>query len=187
MSIKEELQAALEIWDKESKNHSIRFDLTHIWVDLSPNDVDSIPYIKMVLEELFKKVFHINYPRIQEVIGTDNDIYTFGSGAYKNHLTAEMQYCVCCDEYALTNLVAVHIVADKDSQDSKSRDDTSNGLLMCKEHAQEYLHGRFYFDENGKVVNIKSCLVQKNMRLGVKLLTPERRKYLKESTQLNKK
>jgi len=89
-----------------------------------------------------------------------------------------MQYCVCCDACNLDDLYAVHILRDEDSTDLTSRDDKENGLIMCSVHAEEYLHGRFSFDPNGKVINHASSYVQKNMRIGIGLLSQKRRKYL---------
>lgn len=179
--IKEELQVALDNWVSEAKSDFLSFDLKNIYLKVNGGHSEDIPYVQMILEELFNKTFHCTFPFIGLIVGEDQNIDVFGNGPYKNHLTAEMQYCVCCDEYNLERLVAVHILCDKDSAINDSRIDVNNGLLMCREHAQEYLHGRFYFNEQGKVVNVSSCIIQKNMRLGRTLLTEKRKKYLKEA------
>lgn len=183
--IKDELKSALTTWEEEATGKFLHADLTTIYLDIDENtdysaDVD---YLWMVIEELFKKTYRLDFPTILPIEGLDSDVCTFGQGAYRNHLMEEVQYCVCCDEYNLKKLHAVHILADHLSDEEESRESISNGLLLCYEHAQEYLHGRFYFDENGRVVNISSSLVHKNMRLSQKLLTEERKYYLKKSIE----
>lgn len=179
--IKDELQVALENWVSEARSDFLRYDLKNIYLKVEADHSSDMPYIQMILEEFFNKTFHCQFPAVGIIIGDDQNIETFGSGTFKNHLSAEMQYCVCCDEYNLDRLVAVHILSDEESLIKDSRTDVNNGLLMCREHAQEYLRGRFYFDEQGKVVNVSSCLIQKNMRLGRALLTEKRKMYLQEA------
>lgn len=179
--IKEEVKLALENWVNEAKSDLITYDLKNVFVKCDKSYANDITYVQMVIEELFKKTFHCDYPSVGEIKGEDTNIDLFGVGPYKNHLTADMQYCVCCDDYRLNNLVAVHILSDAESQLKKSREDVNNGLIMCKEHAQEYHYGRFYFSPEGKVINVSSCLIQRNMRLGRFLLTEERKTYLKEA------
>ena len=178
--IKEELKLALETWQQEATQGFLTADLTSIYLHIDENtdyrrDVD---YLWMVIEELFKKTYHLDFPRISPIEGADTDLVQFGQGAYRNHLMEEVQYCVCCDAYNLKKLHAIHILPDAWSDDPASRESIGNGLLMCYEHAQEYLHKRFYFDRNGRIVNVSSSLVHKHMRLSQKLLTGERKSYL---------
>ena len=178
--IKEELKLALETWQQEATEGILTSDLTSIYVSIDENtdysaDAD---YLWMVIEELFKKTYHTDFPQILPIEGADTDLVQFGQGAYRNHLMEEVQYCVCCDEYSIKKLHAIHILPDAYSEDTSSREAISNGLLMCYEHAQEYLHGRFYFDVNGRIVNVSSSLVHRNMRLSQTLLTEERKVYL---------
>ena len=56
------------------------------------------------------------------VEGEDTDLKYFGQGAFRNHLMEEMQYCVCCDEYNINKLHAVHILPDALSEDITSSD-----------------------------------------------------------------
>lgn len=178
--IKEELCAALEIWQKEASKNFLIGDLNNIYIDIDDTmdysaDID---YLWMVLDELFKKTYHIKFPCIPPIEGIDTDITIFGKGIYRNHLMEEMQYCVCCDEYDSNKLTAIHIVPDDITKNKNDRESIANGLLMCNEHAQEYLHKRFYFNDNGKIINLSSSLVHSNMRLGRGLLTEKRKHYL---------
>lgn len=178
--IKEEVKAALLTWQTEAEGGFLTTDTTfvHLAIDAEVDYSADVDYLWMVLEELFKKTYHIEFPTITPIEGNDTDLSIFGQGPYRSHLMEEMQYCVCCDEYSVGKLYAIHILPDEYSSDSTSRESISNGLLLCYEHAQEYLHKRFYFSEDGKVVNRSSSLVHRNMRLGIKLLTEERKKYL---------
>lgn len=178
--IKDELKLALETWQQEATEGAVIADLTSVYLNIDPSadyraDTE---YLWMVIEELFKKTYHLSFPQILPIEGEDTDLIRFGQGAYRNHLTEEMQYCVCCDEYNQKKLYAIHILPDADSQDPASRESISNGLLLCYEHAQEYLHKRFYFHENGKIVNVSSSLVHRHMRLSQTLLTDRRKAYL---------
>ena len=178
--VKEELKLALETWQQEAPQGVLTTDLTSIYLPIDENtdyraDAD---YLWMVLEELFKKTYHMDFPQLLPIEGADTDLVSFGQGAYRNHLMEEIQYCVCCDEYSIKKLYAIHILPDAYSKDTFSRETISNGLLMCYEHAQEYLHGRFYFDAKGRIVNVSSSLVHKHMRLSQTLLTEERKAYL---------
>ena len=178
--IKDEVKAALATWQSEAEEQFLTADLTYIHLDIEEGvDYSSdIDYLWMVVEELFRKTYHIDFPEISPIEGVDTDLSTFGQGAFRSHLMEEMQYCVCCDEYNINKLYAVHILPDHLSEDSSSREAIDNGLLLCYEHAQEYLHKRFYFASSGRIVNISSSLVHKNMRLSLKLLTEERKKHL---------
>ena len=178
--IKEEVKNALSTWEEEASEGFLTSDLTSIFLDIE-NGVDysaDIDYLWMVIEELFKKTYHFEFPTFLPINGEDTDLNFFGQGAFRNHLMEEMQYCVCCDEYNIKRLHAVHILPDELSKDTTSRESISNGILLCYEHAQEYLHKRFFFDSNGKIVNLSSSLVHRNMRLSRKLMTKERQEFL---------
>lgn len=180
--IKEEVKGALNTWEEEASEGFLHSDLTSVYLEIE-NEVDysaDVDYLWMVIEELFKKTYHIEFPKLLPIEGEDTDLKNFGQGAFRNHLMEEMQYCVCCDEYNLNKLYAVHILPDALSDNTFSRESISNGLLLCYEHAQEYLHGRFLFDENGRVINKSSSLIHRNMRLSKKLMTDERKSFLKE-------
>ena len=178
--IKEEVKNAINTWEEEASEGFLTSDLTSVYLDIESNadysaDVD---YLWMVIEELFKKTYHLEFPTFLPIEGEDTDLKYFGQGAFRNHLMEEMQYCVCCDEYNINKLHAVHILPDALSEDITSRESISNGLLLCYEHAQEYLHKRFFFDSSGRIVNLSSSLVHRNMRLSRKLMTKERQEYL---------
>lgn len=187
--IKGEVLSSIKDWIDDAPKSIISFDNSHLYLEpfFEPN-MDDVDYLKEVAEDHFKKVFKMPFPRIKEPTGIDTDIEVFGKGPYFKHLLSEMQYCVCCDEYHIDKLVAVHILEDSKSLNiNESRLSNDNGLVMCSVHAQEYLHGRFYFDSRGKVVNRSSSLINKNMRIGVSLLTEKRKAFLKEKEELEKK
>lgn len=178
--IKEEVKSALETWQSEAEEGFLKVEQTSVCLDIDP-EVDysaDVDYLWMVIEEVFKKTYHLDFPSIQPIEGNDTDLIAFGQGTFRSHLMEEMQYCVCCDEYNVKKLYAVHIVPDEISLDQSSREAIANGLLMCYEHAQEYLHKRFYFSPSGRVINCSSSLIHKNMRLGLKLLSDDRKEYL---------
>ena len=92
---------------------------------------------------------------------------------------ADMQYCVICDECNSTKLTPVHIY---NNNDCSALYDSSNLLLMCKRHANEYNQGEFYFDERGRVVSSDNSL--KNTRLPSKIYL-KRKKYIIEKLKNN--
>ena len=178
--IREEVKLALETWVEEAVENFISFDSSYIYLEID-SSVDysaDVDYLRMVVEELFSKTYGLEFPKLAEICGIDTDVVAFGQGAYRSHLMEEMQYCVCCDEYNIKKLHAVHILPDALSENKHSREATANGLIMCYEHAQEYLHQRFYFNSSGKIVNLSSSLIHRSMRLGQKILTAERQVYL---------
>lgn len=179
--IKEELKSALDTWTEESTEGVLYSDLTYIHLKIDDADYSAdAEYLWMVLEELFKKTYHMEFPTLQPILGEDTDLNVFGQGAYRNHVMEEIQYCVCCDEYDSKRLYAVHILPDELSEDRVSRESISNGLIMCYEHAQEYLHKRFYFNSAGRIENLSSSLVHRNMRLSQRVLSDERISYLRK-------
>lgn len=185
--IKDELKSALDTWAEESSEGVLHSDLTHIHLDIDDADYSAdAEYLWMVLEELFKKTYRMEFPALQPILGDDKDLEVFGQGAYRNHVMEEIQYCVCCDEYDSKKLYAVHILPDELSEDLISRESIANGLIMCYEHAQEYLHKRFRFNSAGRIVNLSSSLVHKNMRLSQRLLTDERTYYLSKYEEIIK-
>ena len=94
--------------------------------------------------------------------------------------TRQSSVRVCCDEYDSKRLYAIHILPDELAEDRVSRESISNGLIMCYEHAQEYLHKRFYFNSAGRIENLSSSLVHRNMRLSQRVLSDERISYLRK-------
>ena len=99
--------------------------------------------------------------------------------------TRQSSVRVCCDEYDSKRLYAIHILPDELAEDRVSRESISNGLIMCYEHAQEYLHKRFYFNSAGRIENLSSSLVHRNMRLSQRVLSDERISYLRKYNNKN--
>lgn len=177
--VKDEVVQAIKNWNDDTDSLVISCDTRHIRLHyLDEEFSNDLAYLQTVIEEHFKNTFHISFPKKLCACGNDNDITVFGKSSFRNHVLFDMQYCVCCDACNLNDLVAVHILQDDESENVDSREDKNNGLIMCSLHAEEYLHKRFSFDDKGKMINHSSSFVQKNMRLGIGILSAKRREYL---------
>ncbi len=182
--IKQEVIQAIKNWIDDSSRSVILLEGNNLIINMDEtNYSDDLSYLKIVIEQHFKNTYHVNFPKFMPITGSDLDIHSFGKGPYRNRVLYDMQYCVCCDEYRLDKLSAVHILNDNESPLKESREDRNNGVILCDIHAEEYLHNRFKFNEKGKIINISSSFIQRHMRISDKLLNSKRLEYFKINSQ----
>ena len=110
----------------------------------------------------------------------DDNLQIFGKSIYRNRVFEDMQYCPLCEEVDTEQLQVVHIVPARYCLSDEEIFDKNNGLIMCREHAIDYLQGKFHFLENGFVKNINSDIVSEKMHLAISVKTRKRREFLEK-------
>lgn len=167
----DEVKEALYDWKKDATNNTVVFDGKALLFDVDIMDSSIAMHIQTVLKVLLLKNFGIKTmknPNCDCSNLDDTCIDIFGKCEYRNKLFADAQYCVLCDEVGEKSLYAVHILPRKYSTIEEAND-SNNGLLMCREHAIDYIAEKFYFDDRGRVVNLSAESVCEGMRLPIKI------------------
>jgi len=176
--------SSLRSWVREQINDSITINGDYVTINLDNYSVDSAATIKVVCKTLYQKYYKrflvpiTDYSKYSLI--DDKNVEEFGNSEFKKMIFEDLQYCPLCEETKKENLYVVHILFNDESDDISSSYDKNNLLLMCKDEANDYVNGRFYFDEFGRVVNNGSILVSKSMRISQKILTRKRKEYLKK-------
>ena len=175
---------AIKDFIKDQKNNSIIYLGDTIVLNLESYDKSVVNLTEQVCKILFKKYYNIAYNKIQELEEIkeidDSNIELFGKSIFRQRLFEESQYCCLCDESCIDNLYVSHIYRRKDGAVGDELIDPNNGIILCKEDWEDYNNGKFFFNADGRVVNISSDRVVKGMRISQNLVTDERRKYLQK-------
>ena len=181
---KDILDKALFEWDKYASNTTLQYDDLYLYIVIDASDGATIVNnTKKVIKMLNRKYFSITIESPKEI--TESDIYNdnknglFYSGLFKDRVLEDIQYCPLCEETDLTKLCAVHILP-MDSCNSSEIIDKNNGILLCEEHAKEYIAGKFKLDDNGYVINNCSSIVNEKMHLNIQV-KKSKKYYLKKN------
>lgn len=183
--------STLKSWIREQINDSITMNGDYVSINLENYNVDYASTIKVVCKTLYQKYYKrilaplVDYSDFSLI--DDRNVDKFGQSKLKMLIFEDMQYCPLCEETNKEKLYAVHILFNDESDDISSSYDKNNFLLMCKDEATEYVNGRFYFDEFGRVINNGSIHVNNSMRISQKLLTKTRKYYLKSHSYVMEK
>lgn len=180
--IKYILDKALKEWMNNSKNKSLLYDDRYIYLAFDSEE-KIIDKTKKIVNMLAKKYSPCPFdmPKIlnPEDAKDDTDLLRFGKGPFRNRVFEDMQYCPLCEEIDIDNLYAVHILPSEYCN-SDELIDKNNGLILCEDHAKEYIKGNFYFDERGFVKNNDSNLIVSGMHLSLAIKTKKRLLYIKK-------
>lgn len=170
-------------WMREQQYDSIIFKNDEIKLNLEDYGNNTVELTRKMCNMLFKKYYKgqilppIDLKKYLHI--NDQNIDEFGISIFKQRAMEDYQYCPLCENVEIENLRVVRILNSKDTDDIEILASDDNLLLMCKEEAIDYLDGKFYFDEFGKVLNISSKLVNKNMRLSIKHISKKKKEILK--------
>lgn len=187
--IKDILSNALKEWDLYAENHCLRFDEINIYVNVPNVEKEKLllntkMITQMIQKKYFKFNFHEPYELLIENCINDSDTEVFGKSLYKNRVLEDIQYCPLCEETSTDKLRVVHILPSICCNEEQLID-KNNALIMCVEHARDYINGKFYFLENGFVKNINSNIVEEWMHLSIDVKNKERRKYIRMNLDLS--
>lgn len=181
--VKDILDTAISEWKSYANNNCLLDDDRFIYIQGVDNEYEMGKYTQQVVTMLSKKYFELELgePLVIDVdiCREDGDLVGFGKSIYRNRVFEDVQYCPLCEEVDTEQLYVVHITPSKYGLSDDEIVDKNNGLIMCKEHAEEYLAGKFCFRENGFVKNISSETVTEKMHLAISIKTRRRRAYLK--------
>lgn len=176
--------SSLRNWIREQKNDSISISGDFVTINLDNYGMDAAETIKIVCNTLYRKYYKrvlvaiTDYSKFSLI--NDRNVEEFGKSELMKLIFEDLQYCPLCEETKQDNLYVVHILFNDESDDITTSYDKNNLLLMCEQEATDYVNGRFYFNEFGRVINKGSFLVDKSMRLSQKILTKERKVYLRK-------
>ena len=59
--------------------------------------------------------------------------------------------------------------------------DTNNGLIMCKEHAIDYINKAFQFDCRGYIINFDKAKYNGKIHISQRFLNEKRKEYISKS------
>ena len=178
--IYKELDDALFEWVHDARNNILSYDLKNIYLDILEDDGHISAYIEKILKVMFFKNFKSDYKEIEsvnvETLMNDKNLECFGKSNYRNLVFADMQYCVLCDDCDFDNLYAVHILNSQETNSIENLSDRYNGLIMCKNHAQQFNNKEILLDDRGRFLFLNKGN-QSNMRLSSKIYQT-RKKYI---------
>lgn len=182
--IRDILDKAISEWKNYANNNCLLDDDRFIYIQGIDDELEMGKYTHQIITMLSKKYFgiEIKSPIKLDVnqCKEDNNLQVFGKSIYRNRVFEDIQYCPLCEEVDTEKLYAVHIIPAKYCVSDEEILDKNNGLIMCQEHAIDYLQGKFHFLENGFVNNINSNIVSEKMRLAISVKSRKRREYLKK-------
>lgn len=182
--VKHVLDICLNEWKQNAANDTLVFDDRYIYIKDIGNDGRLMcKYTRQMSQMLKKKYFSVDFGSPLDVdvnlCKDDKNIEVFGKSIYRNRVFEDVQYCPLCEEVDTDNLFAVHILDSKYCDNDEELIDKSNGLIMCREHAMDYLDNRFVFKENGFVENISSSIVSEKMHLSICVKSRKRKNYIR--------
>lgn len=169
-------------WIKEQRYNSLSIKDSFIFLNIDEYDSETVMLTKKTCEALFQKYYKTKLNRIIDYSFAaeldDRNLEVFGKSDLRHLIFEDMQYCPLTEVTDEKNLYVVHILPKIESSDKNDLVNKNNLILLSKDMASEYIQGLFYFDEFGRVVNNGSKIVSRRMRLGINLITEERKKYI---------
>ena len=188
--IKYILEKALEEWKGYAANDILLFDDRYIYLkDIGDDKKELGKVTRQVCDMLATKYFSIRLLEPMQLdeyeCAQDTNTETFGVSLFRNRVFEDIQYCPLCEEVQIDKLRAVHILPAKYCDSSDEFLDKNNGMIFCKEHAEEYLSGKFWFKESGFIKNNGSQIVSEQMHLSIRVKNKKRRKYIMKNEKLN--
>ena len=191
--LREHVKDSLISWSKDAKNQILHFNDSIVWLDLDLSDsVDIAKNTARLSRMLYKKIFMGTLPEPHSILNEvevqdDHDLNTFGKGKFRDRVLEDMQYCPLCESIDINILYGVHIVDKAMGATPEELCDKNNGLLLCREHAEHYLNGKFHFDERGFAHEVECCGIEKGMHLSFSIRSAERKQYFKRRMNLVEK
>lgn len=177
------LEDALHEWQENATNNTLLCDERYIYIkDVNESGEELAKFTLQLSNMLLKKYFSIDVKDpvyLQpSVCVDDGDIEVFGKSLYRNRVFEDVQYCPLCEEIDTNMLRVVHILPSRYCESDAELLDKNNGMIMCLEHAEDYLNGRFWFEENGFVYNKDSDIVNEKMHLAIQIKNRKRREFI---------
>lgn len=192
LDIKGILEQALEDWKNYATNGVLEYDDRYVFLKIEKDEDNKqlAKYTLQVAKMLQKKYFNLVFDSPHEIpikiCKNDMSMEIFGKSVFRNRIFEDVQYCPLCEEVCIDNLYAVHILPAIYCVNDEELTDKNNGLIMCSEHASEYINKKFIFKENGFVENINSSTVKSNMHLSLDIKNRNRREYIKRFYEIVK-
>lgn len=180
-------KSAIAQWIKEQKYGSLALHEDIITLFLDSYDSSVVAMTRTICDTLFQKYYKtklLNICNYSEFIGiSDYDIVALSNSPLKQLIFEDVQYCPLTEITDAESLFVVRISGKDETEDSEELIDKDNLMLFSQEIAEDYASGLFYFDTFGRVINRGSKNVSNRMRMGIKLLTPGRKKYIKRHSE----
>lgn len=142
--------------------------------------VDEITDIDLVLDSLSVSNFafkcpydYVNEIDLEFTYDYLRDIHLANKSKLRNRVLKEHKYCCCCDNSTLDNLLIAPISL-------RNLNSPNNYLLMCEEHLNLYINGKFRFDEHGRIkIYCQDEILDDRMHLSIKEVEVKK-EYLKD-------
>lgn len=188
--IRDVLENALNEWHENAVNDVLIYDERYIYIkDVGESGKELAKFTKQLSEMLLKKYFSIELKEPlkihSDLCRDDEDMDVFGTSLYRSRVFEDIQYCPLCEEVNTDLLRVVHILPAMYCDTIAEILDKNNGIILCQNHAEEYLKGKFWFKENGFVKNNGSAIVTEQMHLSIHVKNRARRNYISKYEKLN--
>ena len=173
----------IKLWEKESQFGSVSHDDHFVYLSLDDYSNDQVLLTRKLCFTLFKKYYKEN------LVPIDNKAYLlrlndrkleFGCSDYKEYALEDFQYCPLSEETDIDKLFVTHIFFRDEGATDEDFLNPTNSLLLGLNEWFDYVSGKFYFDENGRVINKSSSIVSSKMRISLSLIDNERRLFIKK-------
>lgn len=177
------VENSIKQWMREQKHDSIKLINENVYLSIDDYSEKAAELTYKVCQTLFLKYYKVKLQPMCDYSGImvldDKDVESFGKSEIKKLIFEDIQYCPLCENTQYDTLYATHILLNDDGLSDNERITKDNLLLMCKEEMEDYVKGKFYFNEFGKVVNVSSNVVSEKMRLSQRLMNRNRKGFIK--------
>ena len=173
----------IKMWEKEQQFDSISHDDHFIYLNLEEYSESQSSLTRKLCFTLFKKYYKQDLKLIEKkthLLTLNDRKLEFGCSDFKEYALEDFQYCPLSEETNIDNLFVSHIYFRDEGATDDDFLNPSNSILLSLNEWFDFVAGKFYFDENGRVVNICSKIVNNKMRISLSLINNERRTFIKK-------
>lgn len=173
----------IKMWEKEQQFGSISHDDHFIYLNVEDYSKEQALLTRKLCLTLFKKYYKrelLTIDNKRQLLELNDRKLEFGISDFKEYALEDFQYCPLSEETNIDHLYVSHIFFKDEGATDEEFLNPFNSILLGLNEWFDYVSGKFYFDENGRVVNISSKIVSEKMRISLSLISNERRNFIKK-------
>ena len=173
----------IKMWEKEQQFGSISHDDHFVYLNIDNYSDDQSALTRRLCLTLFKKYYKKDLVIIDAkkyLLALNDRKLEFGISDFKEYALEDFQYCPLSEETNIDHLYVSHIYFRDEGASEEDFLNPFNSILLGLNEWFDYVSGKFYFDENGRVVNVSSKIVSGKMRISLSLINNERRDFIKK-------
>ena len=181
---------SIRMWEKEQQFNSISHDDHFLYLTVDDYSADQAKLTRKLCSTLFKKYYKFDLFLTlskKHLLNLNDRKLEFGCSDFKEYALEDFQYCPLSEETDIDKLFVSHIFFRDEGATDEDFLNPMNSLLLGLNEWFDYVAGKFYFDENGRVINKSSSIVSNKMRISLSLIDNERREFIKKHLESMKK